>query len=145
MTVQEAGYRRAIFAASGVPDSLVRHKKGDILTVARTELRVWRRIVADASFGFLQFGDYGVVYPGQIESDAPIIPPSRIRLSLEDEYRLYKGSRDEIRAVSQSVVTDGHLHTAQGSWGANAVRECARLWRSGWRSPMDRQRLQYAY
>jgi Beta protein len=125
MTVQDTGYRRAIFAASGMPGSLVRHKKGDILTVARTELRVWRRIVADPRFSFLRFGDYGVVDPGQVESDAQIIPPSRVRLSLQDDFRLYKGSRDAIRALSQSVMADGQLYSAQSSWGANAIRECA--------------------
>lgn len=123
--IQMGGYRRVIFAASELPGSLVRQKKGEILKVARAELRVWRRIVADRSFRFLQFGDYGVIYPGQVESDLQVIPPSRVRLSLEHEYRLYKGSRDAIRSLSQSVVTDGQLHSAQNSWGANAIRECA--------------------
>jgi len=125
IAVRGAGYRRVIFAASGMPDSLVRHKKGEVLTVPRTELSIWRRIVVDPQFSFLLFGDYGVVDPGQVESDAPIIPPSRVRLSLDDEYRLYKGPPDAIRALTQSVVRDGQLYSAESSWGANAIRECA--------------------
>lgn len=125
MTVREASYRRAIFAASGMPGVLVRHKKGEVLTVARSELRVWRRIVADSRFSFLRFGDYGVVDPGQVESDTRVIPPSRVRVSLKGEYRLYKGSREAIRALCQTVLADGLLDIAKNSWGANAIRECA--------------------
>jgi len=79
VSVRDAGYRRAVFAASAIPGTLVRHKKGEVLTVPRTELRVWRLVLADSRFRFLLFGDYGVVDPGQVESDAHIIPPSRVR------------------------------------------------------------------
>lgn len=124
--VQGMGARRVVFAASALPDSLARHKKGETLTVVRTELRVWRRVVADPAFRFLRFGDYGVIYPSQIETDAQVIPPSRVRLSLDDTYVLYKGARDDIRALTQSVLADGHLGGIQDSWGCNAIRECAR-------------------
>jgi hypothetical protein len=123
--VRGSGYRRVIFAASELPDWLVPHKKGDVLRVARTEFRVWRRLVAERSLKFLRFGDYGIVHPGQVETEARVIPPSRVRVSLEDEYVFFKGAREEIRSLSQSVVTDGRLHSDVGSWGATAIRECA--------------------
>lgn len=123
--VRGSGYRRVIFAASELPDWLVTHKRGEVLTVTRTEFRVWRRLVAAPSHSFLKFGDYGIVHPGQVETEARVIPPSRVRLSLDDEYLFFKGARDEIRSLSQTVVTDGRLHSAAGSWGATAIRECA--------------------
>ena len=125
MTVRKLGYRRVVFAASNIPNSMTHHKKGEILKVARTEFRVWRRLVAEPEFKFLLFGDYGIIYPGQVESDAPVIPPSRVRTSSEDEYTFYKGPRDSIRTLSQVVMADGLLNDPSDSWGANAVRECA--------------------
>ena len=123
--VQENGYRRVIFTASEVPDWLVPHKKGEVLKVARTEFRVWRRLAVEGSLKSLKFGDYGIVHPGQVETEARVIPPSRVRLSLDDEYVFFKAAREEIRSLSVSVVTDGRLHSAEASWGAAAIRECA--------------------
>lgn len=121
----DRGARRVVFAASSMPDSLTRHKKGEVLRVPRAEFRTWRSLVRDSKTSFLIYGDYGVVFPGQVEPVGTVIPPSRIRVSTEDEYVLYKGGRDEIRSVSTSVVKDGGLSGSIDSWGVRAVRECA--------------------
>jgi hypothetical protein len=104
---------------------MVRYKKGSALKIARTEFRVWRRVTADPLFAFLGFGDYGIVHPAQVESNARVIPPSRVRITTEDEYLLYKGSRDDIRSISKLAADGGGLMDSSTSWGANAVRECA--------------------
>lgn len=124
IVITKLGYKRAIFAASSVPDTMVRHVKGTLLHVPRIEFRAWRKAMRDAESVHLQYGDYGVVYPGQVESDARVIPPSRIRITTDDEYVLYKGGRDEIRSLSAAALIDGALSRIV-SWGANAVRECA--------------------
>jgi hypothetical protein len=119
------GYRRVVFVASNMPSSLTRHRKGEVLRVARTEFRAWRRLIADPEYSFVRFGDYGVIHPTQVESEKPVIPPSRVRLADDDEYFLYKGPRDAIRRVAQSAVADQNLKSSSSSWGANAIRECA--------------------
>lgn len=123
-TVQASGYRRVVCTASNFPDSMVRHVKGDVLRVPRIEFRVWRLLIRDPKFKFLRYGDYGVIHPAQVESGARVIPPSRVRITTDDEYVLYKGSRDEIRAVSAAALRGGDLD-GRISWGASAVRECA--------------------
>ena len=121
--LHELRYRTVIFAASNMPDSMTHHDKGTVLRVPRTEFRVWRRLARDPAFAFLRFGDYGIIDPGQVEADAPVIPPSRIRTTTEDEYILHKGGRDGIRAISQAAAANGM--PSGNSWGANCVRECA--------------------
>lgn len=123
--VQSLGYRRVIFAASSVPGTMTRHEKSKVLRVTRTEFQVWRDLVRDPALSFLRFGDYGVVYPLQVESEVPVRPPSRIRVATEDEYLQYKGKPNEIRPLSKTAIGDGALRGQADSWGANAVRECA--------------------
>ena len=125
MALRELRYRIVIFAASNMPDSMTHHEKGAVLRMPRTEFRVWRHLARDPAFAFLRFGDYGVIDPGQVEADAPVIPPSRIRTTTEDEYILHKGDRDGIRAVSQAAAANGILPGSSNSWGASCVRECA--------------------
>lgn len=119
------GYRRTIFVASSMPDSMVRHKKGQVMRVPRAEFRLWRQIAAESGLPFLEFGDYGVIYPTQAESDARRAPPSRIRITTDNEHLLYKGGPKEIRAVSRQAIQDGALNDAVRSWGAQAIRDCA--------------------
>ena len=121
--LRELRYRTIIFAASNMPDSMTRHGKGTVLRIPRTEFR--RRLARDPAFAFLRFGDYGIIDPGQVEADAPVIPPSRIRTTTEDEYILHKGDRDGIRAISQAAAANGIPPGSSNSWGANCVRECA--------------------
>jgi hypothetical protein len=123
--LRELRYRTVIFAASNMPESMTHHDKGTVLRIPRTEFRIWRRLARDPAFAFLRFGDYGIIDPGQVEADAPIIPPSRIRTTTEDEYILYKGDRDGIRAISRAAAADGMPPESSNSWGANCVRECA--------------------
>jgi len=119
------GYRRTIFVASSMPDSMVRHKKGQVMHVPRVEFRLWRQIVAERGPSFLGFGDYGVIYPTQAESTARRTPPSRVRVTTDNEHLLYKGGPKEIRAISGQAVKDGALSDAAHSWGAQAIRDCA--------------------
>jgi len=124
-TVNKLRYRRTIFCASGMPDSMTRHEKGEVLRVPRAEFRAWRRLATDPAFAFLGFGDYGVIDPAQVESQAAVIPPSRVRITTEDEYILYKGDRDGIRSVARLAVSEETLARRVDSWGGSAVRECA--------------------
>ena len=124
-------YRTVIFAASGMPDSLTRHEKGDVLRLPRTEFRAWRRLVQELGCATMRFGDYGVVDPGQIGSNVPIIPPSRVRETTEDEYVLHKGKRDDIRSLARAAFEDGMLPQQVESWGLYALLECA----TGYGSP----------
>jgi hypothetical protein len=122
--VHDLGCRRAIFVASNLPDASVRHKRGEVLRASRAEFRVWRDLSKDLSY--LAFGDYGIVHPRQTESEARVNPPSRVRLTTDDEYVLFKGSRREIRAVSRTAADSEAMTGHVPSWGANCVRECAR-------------------
>ncbi len=120
------GYRRTIFVASSMPDGMVvRHKKGQVLRVPRAEFRLWRRIVADPDTPYLNFGDYGVIYPTQSEAEIRRAPPSRVRVTTENEHVLYKDGPKEIRAICRRAVEDGVLNGAATSWGAQAIRDCA--------------------
>ncbi|MEO8459951.1 MAG: hypothetical protein ABI451_05425 [Dokdonella sp.] len=119
------GYRRVIFAASSMPDSMTHHEKGEILHLPRAEFRIWRQLASDPESSSILFGDYGVIYPTQSESDAQGRPPSRIRITTVDEYVLYKDSPEAIRTLSRKAVDDGALNGLADSWGASAVRECA--------------------
>lgn len=119
------GYRRTIFVASSMPDTMVRQKKGQVMRVPRTEFRLWRRLVADPDTSYLNFGDYGVIYPTESEADVPRAPPSRVRVTTDIEHVLYKGGPKEIRAISRRAVEDGVLNGAALSWGAQAIRDCA--------------------
>lgn len=121
----DLGVRRVVFAASNVPDSMTPHNKGEVLRVSRVEFRTWRSLIRDSKYAFLMFGDYSVICPNQVESNRKVIPPSRVRVSTEDEYVLYKAGRDEIRSLSRSAVDEGALSGSVDSWGVRAVRECA--------------------
>lgn len=121
LQLHDLGVRKVIFCGSNLPDGTVRHRKGEFLKIPRIEYRVWRSLAPD--FPDLGFGDYGVTHPRQSEPDGPVIPPSRVRITTDDEYELWKGGRDEIRSVCASAVDSGSL--SRDSWGASAVRECA--------------------
>lgn len=108
-----------------MPDSMVRHKKGQVMRVPRAEFRLWRRIVADPDTAYLKFGDYGVIYPTQSEVDIPRAPPSRVRVTTDNEHVLYKGGPKDIRAISRQAVENGALNGAALCWGAKAIRDCA--------------------
>ncbi|MGH8124912.1 MAG: beta family protein, partial [Rhodanobacteraceae bacterium] len=119
------GYRRVVFAASSMPDSLTRHERGKVMHIPQVEFRVWRRLASGPGRPSMLFGDYGVVYPTQTESNVPVRPPSRVRITTAEEHVLYKGRPEEIRTLSRRAVDDGALKGLADSWGASAVRECA--------------------
>lgn len=119
------GFRRTIFAASSMPDSLARQRKGRVIHAPRPEFRMWRQIVSGHSPLLARFGDYAAIYPTQTEADVPRAPPSRIRLTSDNEHSLYKDAPENMRSLSKQAVEDGALNTATDSWGEHAIRECA--------------------
>lgn len=125
VTTANLGFRRTIFAASSMPDSLARQRKGGVTHVPRPEFRMWRQIVAGSSRLLTKFGDYAAIYPTQTEPDVPRTPPSRIRITTDDEHLLYKGPPEGMRSLSKQAIEDGALDTAAESWGEHAVRACA--------------------
>lgn len=125
VATDDMGFRRTIFAASSMPDSLARQRKGRTTHVPRPEFRMWRQIVAGHNRLLAKFGDYAAIYPTQTEPDVPRPPPSRIRITTDDEHLLYKGAPEDMRSLSRQAVEDGALDTAAASWGEHAIRECA--------------------
>lgn len=121
--VTRLGYRRVVFAASSLPE--LNPKKGVVLRVPREDFLTWRNFVRDNATSLLRFGDYGVIYPLQTDSDKPVRPPSRVRITTESEYVSYKGDRSEIRTLSKAAIADGILNDAVDCWGATALQECA--------------------
>jgi hypothetical protein len=125
ITTHNLGFRRTIFAASSMPDSLVRQRKGRVTHIPRPEFRMWRQVIAGHKPLLAAFGDYAAIYPTQTEPDVPRAPPSRIRITTDDEHLLYKGVPEDMRILTKRAVEDGTLNTAADSWGEHAIRECA--------------------
>ncbi len=125
VATDDLGFRRTIFAASSIPDSLARQRKDRAMHVPRPEFRMWRQIASGHRRLLAKFGDYAAIYPTQTEPDVPRRPPSRIRITADDEHLLYKGAPEDMRRLSRQAVEDGALETAAASWGEHAIRECA--------------------
>ncbi len=130
--IRLAKWDATVVLASGMPDSFSHIKAGTHTEVRRTELDLWRNVVA-ASPTTPLFGDYGVVHPEFMEPRDPrtMKPSAKIRYTLERDWYIVKGSNfrsDPSQYRSLAAQVEAHpAFCGQGySWGDNYIVKCQR-------------------
>src|SRR5690606_2057107 len=88
------------------------------------EFAVWKALLSDPSVPLVLFGDYGIIPPFQSDTNKPVRPPSRIRLSTDAEHVLYRAPRDDHQRLCREVMESSAAYAQALSWGTNATRAC---------------------
>jgi len=118
--------RSVIVCASSFPEKTPRTVGGDPLRLVRLEVPVWRALVHQSKLRTVLFGDYGVVFPQEVDPEGRVIPPSKIRLSTATSHALFKGPPGAYLELCQDAYRTGDLPEAVTCWGTREIWACLR-------------------
>jgi hypothetical protein len=119
-------FRTVVFCASSIPEKVGPQYNAEPYRTSRVEFAVWKELLSDSTLPLVLFGDYGIIPPFQTDTNKPVQPPSRIRLSTNAEHVLYRAPRDEHQRLCKEVIETPTAHAQAPSWGMNATRACGR-------------------
>ena len=122
--IEGTEFRNLVLCGSSIPDQVGPKHNWNALRVPRVELNVWERVVARDANILVKFGDYGIGYAFERDSDEPVRPPSRIRLSTPTHHVLCRAPRPEYRALCAQVTKSADFDAAFETWGNLALYEC---------------------
>lgn len=97
-------FRNVIVCGSSLREKLGKRHDWRPVRLRRKEVGVWRDLLARARGAPAGFGDYGVVYPFESDTDKPVRPPSRIRLCASEEHVIYRAKPEEYRALCRAAL-----------------------------------------
>ncbi len=89
---QGASWRSVTLAGSSIPQMLSGFKIG-ATTLARSELTLWRKLVAHGLPYRIDFGDYATVAPDALTIDVPGSFPINVKYTLKDDFFIRHGVR----------------------------------------------------
>jgi hypothetical protein len=112
-------FRNLIIAGCSLPEAVSPTHNWNALRVPRIELAVWSE--TSQRHRNLGFGDYGIAYAFESDSDGPVNPPSRVRISTASEYVLHRAPRDEYRQLCAHVIKTEDFDGSLRSWGAQEI------------------------
>lgn len=102
--IEGKAFRNLVLCGSSIPDQVGPQYNWNALRVSRVELNVWERVIARDANILVKFGDYGIGYAYERDSDKPVEPPSRIRLSTPTHHVLMSGAETGL----QNALCAGH-------------------------------------
>ncbi len=126
-----AKWRHTALLASGMPDGMGSIKPNSQAHVPRTELALWRNVIARRPTIKPFYGDYGVVNPEFMEPRDPktMKPSAKIRYTLEDEWFIIKGSSyrknpGQFRSLASTLTKRQEYCGPAFSWGDAHISNC---------------------
>lgn len=119
-------FRTIVFCGSSVPENVGPEYNTEPYRTERIELNLWKSLVSEPSSPMVFFGDYAVIHPFQPDSDKPVRPPSRIRLSTATEHVFYRGPRANHRRLCSMVMESPAADGQSLSWGLAETKACGR-------------------
>lgn len=124
-------WRRCALLASGMPDGMSSIKANTQARVRRTELALWKNVMAGYPESAPLFGDYGVIHPEFMEPRDPksLNPSAKIRYTLDDEWliikgRSYKKDPQQFRSMAASLADREEYRGPDFSWGDGHIFKC---------------------
>jgi len=124
-------WKRIALLASGMPDGLGDIRPNTRAAVPRTELSLWRGVVAGKPPATPVFGDYGVLNPEFTEPMDPrkIKPSAKIRYTRERDWLIAKGTSfrkdpGQFRRMAAFVAGQPGYAGKAFSWGDEYIAVC---------------------
>lgn len=118
-------FRSVVVCGSSVPEAVTAEHNWNPLRLTRTEYRIWCRLVQHRRDLLLGFGDYGVVYPFERDTKGPVRPPSRIRLSTENDHVLYRAPPGNYKQLCSDVVRSYDFQPSLPAWSTDMLLDCS--------------------
>lgn len=124
--LKQFAFRNLVFIGSSVPETLPATADGKPREFVRTELRVWKELVARKALPLIHFGDTGVWNPRQLDSGGggggP--PPARVRLPLDDRQVFFRAENSRYREICQEAMRYPGVKDLPQCWGLDTIRRC---------------------
>lgn len=127
-------YRTLTLAASGFPSSLAKVEPSSTLKLPRTELALWRKVIASGK-GLRRvptFGDYAIAHPDLLEADWRKFKLSgSIRYTLEKDWLVVKGGSiqkhgfKQFHKLAHQLANREDFYGADFSSGDDYISKCA--------------------
>jgi len=127
--IGEAGFRNVIVCGSSVPERVSKQYDWGALRVERSEFLAWQLLTAAADKLFVKFADYGPIYALEQDTNSPVRPPARIRLSTPTEHVMWRAPRKDYMRLCEQVVASKDFDPDLAAWGATVLYQCARFGR----------------
>lgn len=129
LTVNDLGFRNVIIAGSSVPENVGKEYDWSAFRAPRIEFEIWRALSGESTLPLVGFGDYGVTYPKEQDSDKPVDPPGRIRLSTASEHVFWRAPRRDYIDLCTKVASSSEFDVTLPAWGVSVITQCARYGR----------------
>lgn len=124
-SVRRFNFRGIVVAASNFPEKTIRTAGGEPVICARNEVLIWKQLISADHLPIVQFGDYGVVFPQEIDPQGVVIAPAKIRLSTADSHLLFKGRPEQYRELCADAIACKQFRLQPPSWGRREIADCA--------------------
>ncbi len=105
-------FRNLILGGSSIPDQVGPQYNWNALRVPRVGLRVWEHVVSRRPSTVVKFGGSGIGYAFERDSDKPVRPPGRIRLSTPTHHVLWRAPRAGYRKLCAQVTKSADFDPA---------------------------------
>lgn len=123
--VRQFSPRTTVVCGSSLPETLGKRHEWQPVSIPRTDLLLWDALIVGLHRELVGFGDYGVVYPFEIDPDKFVRPPSRIRLANKNEHLIFRAKSTEYRALCQSALSHESVSDLPRCWGAQQLSRSA--------------------
>jgi len=127
--VAATGFRNIIICGSCIPESVDKRYNGSAMRVERTDFLAWQVLIGMFAHVLIKRGDSGVIYALEQDTNGPVRPPARIRLSTPTEYVLWRAPRKDYVTLCEDVVRSRDFNGKLHSWGATTLLDCAQFGR----------------
>lgn len=125
--VAGTGFRNIVVCGSCIPESVDKRYNGSALRVERTDFLAWQGLINLFPEILIKFGDRGVIYALEQDTNGPVEPPARIRLSTPTEHVLWRAPRNDYLRLSEQVAASRDFDRELDAWGTTVLLQCARF------------------
>jgi len=128
--IGESGFRNIVLCGSSVPERVAKEYDWSALRVERTEFVAWQSLIETFAKVVVKFSDYGAIYALEQDTNKPVNPPARIRISTATEHVLWRAPRKDYVKLCEQVVASPDFHQEFAVWGTTVLHQCARYGRA---------------